>query len=45
MKNIYLTKRFKFSAAHRMYNGDFSKAENDKHFGICSNIHGHNYVL
>lgn len=45
MKTMYLTKRFRFESAHRMFNADFSKTENDRYFGKCQNIHGHNYVL
>jgi 6-pyruvoyltetrahydropterin/6-carboxytetrahydropterin synthase len=44
---IYLTRRERFSAAHRMYRPDWSDEENLKVFGKCSNPnwHGHNYVL
>jgi 6-pyruvoyltetrahydropterin/6-carboxytetrahydropterin synthase len=44
---IYLTRRELFSAAHRMYNPDWSDDENRKVFGACSNPnwHGHNYIL
>ncbi len=44
---IYLTRRERFSAAHRMYRHDWSDEENQKVFGKCSNPnwHGHNYVL
>lgn len=44
---IYLTRRERFSAAHRMYRADWSDEENQKIFGKCSNPnwHGHNYVL
>lgn len=47
MKNIkiLLTKRFVFSSSHRMLNNSFSKKENNKYFGKCQNIHGHNYEL
>ncbi|MBA4321272.1 MAG: 6-pyruvoyl tetrahydrobiopterin synthase [Odoribacter sp.] len=44
---IYLTRRERFSAAHRIYRTDWSDEENQKVFGKCSNLnwHGHNYVL
>ena len=42
---INLTKRFFFCAAHRMYNDKFSAEENNKNFGKCQNIHGHNYFI
>ena len=44
---LYLTRRERFSAAHRMYRADWSDEENQKIFGKCSNPnwHGHNYVL
>jgi len=44
---IYLTRRERFSAAHRMFRPEWSDQENLKFFGKCSNPnwHGHNYVL
>jgi len=44
---IYLTRRERFSAAHRMYKAELSDEENYKLFGQCSNPewHGHNYIL
>ncbi len=44
---IYLTRRERFSAAHRLYNPALSDQENLKQFGPCANPnwHGHNYVL
>lgn len=44
---IYLTRRERFSAAHRMYREDWSNEENYRVFGKCSNPnwHGHNYIL
>lgn len=44
---IYISKRARFSAAHRMYNPALSDAENLKEFGRCSmpGGHGHDYVL
>ncbi len=44
---IYLTRRERFSAAHRMFRHDWSDKKNREVFGKCSNPnwHGHNYVL
>ena len=44
---IYLTRRERFCAAHRMFRQDWSDEVNQKIFGKCSNPnwHGHNYVL
>jgi 6-pyruvoyltetrahydropterin/6-carboxytetrahydropterin synthase len=44
---IYLTRRERFSAAHRMFRQDWSDEKNQEVFGKCSNPnwHGHNYVL
>ncbi|OFY64851.1 MAG: 6-pyruvoyl tetrahydrobiopterin synthase [Bacteroidetes bacterium RBG_13_43_22] len=44
---IYLTRRERFSAAHRMFRQDWSDEKNREVFGKCSNPnwHGHNYVL
>lgn len=44
---IYLTRRERFSSAHRMFRADLSDEENMHIYGKCSNPlwHGHNYVL
>jgi 6-pyruvoyltetrahydropterin/6-carboxytetrahydropterin synthase len=44
---IYLTRRERFSAAHRLYRQDWSDTKNMEVFGRCSNPnwHGHNYIL
>jgi len=44
---IYLTRRERFNAAHRLFRSDWSDEMNLKVFGKCSNPnwHGHNYVL
>ena len=44
---IYLTRRERFSSAHRMYRQDWSDEENYRVYGKCSNPlwHGHNYTL
>jgi 6-pyruvoyltetrahydropterin/6-carboxytetrahydropterin synthase len=44
---IYLTRRERFNAAHRLYRVDWSEEKNLEVYGQCSNPnwHGHNYVL
>ncbi|MGP0017788.1 MAG: 6-carboxytetrahydropterin synthase [Candidatus Sulfotelmatobacter sp.] len=43
----YLTRRYHFSASHRLHSGDMSPAENLATYGKCNNPHGHghNYTL
>jgi 6-pyruvoyltetrahydropterin/6-carboxytetrahydropterin synthase len=43
----YITRRFHFSASHRVYNPALSNEENFRLYGKCSNPggHGHNYVM
>ncbi|MDB3905447.1 6-carboxytetrahydropterin synthase [Crocinitomicaceae bacterium] len=47
MKNIYITRRETFNAAHKLHRDDWSEEENEKVFGKCSNKnwHGHNFEL
>lgn len=47
MNLVYLTRRERFNAAHRMYQPEWSDEKNLEIFGKCSNPnwHGHNYVL
>jgi 6-pyruvoyltetrahydropterin/6-carboxytetrahydropterin synthase len=44
---IYLTRRERFSSAHRMFRPGLTDEENLRIYGKCSNPlwHGHNYVL
>lgn len=44
---IYLTRRERFSAAHRLFRKEWSEEKNFEVFGKCSNPnwHGHNYIL
>jgi 6-pyruvoyltetrahydropterin/6-carboxytetrahydropterin synthase len=44
---IYITRRERFNAAHRLFRPEFSDEENLEVFGKCSNPnwHGHNYEL
>ena len=43
----YLTRRYLFSASHRLHNPGLSDAENHATYGKCNNPygHGHNYAL
>ncbi len=44
---IYITRRERFNAAHRLFRAEWSDEENFRVFGKCSNPnwHGHNYEL
>lgn len=44
---IFITRRERFNAAHRLYRADYTETQNLEIFGKCSNPnwHGHNYVL
>ncbi len=43
----YLTRRYMFSASHRLHSAEMSAEENATTYGKCNNPHGHghNYVL
>ena len=41
----YLTKQYKFCAAHRYWNPNWSNEKNYQVFGEDVRIHGHNYTL
>jgi 6-pyruvoyltetrahydropterin/6-carboxytetrahydropterin synthase len=44
---IYITRRERFNAAHRLFKQEYSDDKNLEVFGKCSNPnwHGHNYTL
>jgi len=44
---VYITRRERFNAAHKLHREDWSLEENELVFGNCSNPnwHGHNYEL
>tara|TARA_B100001142_G_scaffold330398_1_gene399262 strand:+ start:13289 stop:13705 length:417 start_codon:yes stop_codon:yes gene_type:complete len=42
---MYITRRERFSASHKLYNDELQDHENEKLFGKCFNLHGHNYEL
>jgi 6-pyruvoyltetrahydropterin/6-carboxytetrahydropterin synthase len=47
MPMAYLTRRERFSAAHRLFKPELNDEENARLYGQCShpNWHGHNYFL
>ncbi|WP_270166460.1 6-pyruvoyl trahydropterin synthase family protein [Paenibacillus sp. SYP-B4298] len=45
MPKVRLYKSVEFSSAHRMYNQEWSEAENRRLYGACTVDHGHNYRL
>lgn len=47
LKMIYITRRERFNAAHKLYRQEWSDQQNLEIFGKCSNPnwHGHNYEL
>jgi 6-pyruvoyltetrahydropterin/6-carboxytetrahydropterin synthase len=40
---VSLTRRYRFSASHRLHSFELSPAENARLFGKCNNIHGHGH--
>jgi 6-pyruvoyltetrahydropterin/6-carboxytetrahydropterin synthase len=44
---VFLTRRYRFSAAHRLHNEALSPEENARLYGKCNNPygHGHNYTV
>ena len=44
---MFITRRERFNAAHRLFREDWSDEKNLKVFGKCSNPnwHGHNYIM
>jgi 6-pyruvoyltetrahydropterin/6-carboxytetrahydropterin synthase len=44
---VFLTRRYRFSAAHRLHNEGLSPEENARLYGKCNNLygHGHNYTV
>ena len=39
----YLTRRYKFSASHRLHSSHFGDEENREIYGKCNNPHGHGH--
>jgi len=42
---VFITRQVHFNSAHRLYNPAKSLAWNQKQYGPCHGMHGHNYVL
>jgi 6-pyruvoyltetrahydropterin/6-carboxytetrahydropterin synthase len=42
---MYITRRERFNSAHKLNNNNLSNEDNDKLFGKCYKLHGHNYEL
>ena len=44
---VYITRRERFNAAHKLFKAEWNAAKNEEVFGKCSNPnwHGHNYEL
>jgi 6-pyruvoyltetrahydropterin/6-carboxytetrahydropterin synthase len=42
---VVISRRESFNAAHELRNPELSEAENQRLYGKCANLHGHNYVL
>jgi 6-pyruvoyltetrahydropterin/6-carboxytetrahydropterin synthase len=42
-----LTRRYRFSASHRLHSPELSEQENDRVYGKCNNPygHGHDYIV
>ena len=47
MKEVFVIRRERFNAAHRLFNPSWSDDKNESVFGKCSNKnwHGHNYEV
>jgi 6-pyruvoyltetrahydropterin/6-carboxytetrahydropterin synthase len=47
MPKAHLSRRYRFSASHRLHSESYDAAENQAVFGKCNNPygHGHNYVV
>ena len=41
----YLTRRFMFSSSHKLESSQLSDEEQEACYGLCRNVHGHNYRL
>ncbi|MFN3952077.1 MAG: 6-pyruvoyl trahydropterin synthase family protein [Thermaurantimonas sp.] len=44
---IYIQRKERFSAAHQLYNPNWTESQNEEVFGKCANknFHGHNFTL
>jgi 6-pyruvoyltetrahydropterin/6-carboxytetrahydropterin synthase len=44
-KSVLVSRRESFNAAHQLRDPALSDAQNQRLFGKCVNLHGHNYLL
>jgi len=42
---MYITRRERFSSAHKLINKNLDNYENNQTYGKCCELHGHNYEL
>ena len=42
---VKVSRRESFNAAHQLYDPERSDEQNERLFGKCAHLHGHNYVL
>ena len=42
---VFITRQVHFNSAHRLHNPRKGAAWNRKQYGLCNQVHGHNYVL
>jgi 6-pyruvoyltetrahydropterin/6-carboxytetrahydropterin synthase len=40
---VYVTRKAHFSAAHRLFNPEFTNEQNEAIFDKCNNLHGHGH--
>jgi 6-pyruvoyltetrahydropterin/6-carboxytetrahydropterin synthase len=40
---VYVTRKAHFSAAHRLFNPEFTDEQNEAVFDKCNNVHGHGH--
>src|ERR1700758_2262456 len=45
LMTVLVGRRESFNAAHQLCDPDLSDDDNQRLFGKCANLHGHNYVL
>ena len=43
--SVLVSRHESFNAAHQLCDPELSEDENQRRFGKCANLHGHNYVL
>jgi 6-pyruvoyltetrahydropterin/6-carboxytetrahydropterin synthase len=43
--SVLVSRRESFNAAHQLQHPSLTEAENQRLFGKCANLHGHNYTL